>query len=29
MIKADQSFEEENIVATETAIGALGKTIYF
>lgn len=29
MIKAADAFEEDNVVATETAIGALGKMIYF
>jgi hypothetical protein len=29
MIKSQNAFEDENVVATENAIGALGKVIYF
>lgn len=29
MINNKEAFEEDNVVATETAIGALGKMIYF
>ena len=29
MISAKDAFEEENVVATETALGAMGKLVYF
>ena len=29
MITAASAFDEENVVATESALGALGKVIYF
>ena len=29
MIKNKEAFSDENIVATENAVGALGKVIYF
>jgi hypothetical protein len=29
MITAPTAFDEENVVATESALGALGKVIYF
>jgi len=29
MINDEEAFEEDNVVATESAIGALGKLIYF
>ena len=28
MIKANNAYDEENVVATENAVGALGKIIY-
>jgi hypothetical protein len=29
MVKDPEAYEEENVVATENAVGALGKLVYF